>query len=238
VALLTLPPLPYIRLLVQCHPCPIWPPVLPLNLTYILIFFFTTVTRTPVLYRLVTIHVRDAAFIFISLVRKSIEFIQVRRSLWYFRIYSGLTFFVIFQNLFRSDVLCDISEFIQVRRSLWYFRIYSGPMFFVIFQNLFRSDVLCYISLETYFLRWGVVSPTPSSEAGGPPIVDSPRLLIHYIRNYPPYLESVSSIRNLRTRHAMVTTDPPNIEIITIVLLAANGGALCFIELEPTYMKT
>jgi hypothetical protein len=46
-------------------------------------------------------------------------------------------------------------------------------------------------------------------QAGGPPLVGCPQLLIQYIRSYPPYLEAVSSIRNLRTRHAMVTSDPP-----------------------------
>jgi hypothetical protein len=46
--------------------------------------------------------------------------------------------------------------------------------------------------------------------AGGPPLVGCPRLLIQYIRSYPPYLEVVSSICNLRTRHAMVTRDPHN----------------------------
>jgi hypothetical protein len=46
--------------------------------------------------------------------------------------------------------------------------------------------------------------------AGGPPLVGCPRLLIQYIRSYPPYLEGISSIRNLRTRHAVVTRDPPN----------------------------
>jgi hypothetical protein len=52
--------------------------------------------------------------------------------------------------------------------------------------------------------------PTANSQAGGPPLVDCPRLLIHYIRSCPPYLEAVSSIRNLRTRHAVVTRDPSN----------------------------
>jgi hypothetical protein len=58
------------------------------------------------------------------------------------------------------------------------------------------------------FLRWGVVSPTPNPQAGGPPLVGCPRLLIQYIRSYPPYLEAVSYIRNVRTRHAVVTRDP------------------------------
>jgi hypothetical protein len=45
---------------------------------------------------------------------------------------------------------------------------------------------------------------------GGPPTVGCPRLLIQYIRSYPPYLEAVSSIRNPRTRHVVVTVDPLN----------------------------
>jgi hypothetical protein len=47
-------------------------------------------------------------------------------------------------------------------------------------------------------LRWGVVSPPPNPQFGGPPPVGCARLLIQYIRSYPPYLEAVSSIRNLR----------------------------------------
>jgi hypothetical protein len=51
----------------------------------------------------------------------------------------------------------------------------------------------------------------PNLQAGGPPLVGCPRLLIQYICSYPPYLETVSSIHNHRTRHAVVTSDPPNI---------------------------
>jgi hypothetical protein len=36
------------------------------------------------------------------------------------------------------------------------------------------------------FSRWGVVSPSPKSQAGGPPLVGCPRLLIQYIRSYRP----------------------------------------------------
>jgi hypothetical protein len=60
------------------------------------------------------------------------------------------------------------------------------------------------------FLQWGVGSSTPNPQAGGPLLVGSPRLLMQYIYIYPPYLEAVSSIRNLRTRHAVVTRDPLN----------------------------
>jgi hypothetical protein len=65
------------------------------------------------------------------------------------------------------------------------------------------------IFVTSLFLRWGVVSPTPNPQAGGPLLVGCPRLLIEHIRSYPPYLEGVSSIRNLRTRHAVATRDPP-----------------------------
>jgi len=51
----------------------------------------------------------------------------------------------------------------------------------------------------------GVVRYSPNPEAGGPPLVDCPRVYIQYIGSYPPYLEAVSSIHNLRTRHVIVT---------------------------------
>jgi hypothetical protein len=70
------------------------------------------------------------------------------------------------------------------------------PRLFVTFCNMFL------------FLRWGVVSPSPNPQAGGPPLVGCPRLLIQYICSFPPYLEAFSSICNLRTRHAVVTRDP------------------------------
>jgi hypothetical protein len=53
-------------------------------------------------------------------------------------------------------------------------------------------------------LRWGVVRSLANPQAGGPPLAGCPRLPIEYIRRYPPYLEALSCIRNLRTRHAVV----------------------------------
>jgi hypothetical protein len=58
--------------------------------------------------------------------------------------------------------------------------------------------------------------PPLNPQAGGPPPVGCPRLLIYYIRSYPQYLEAVSSIRNLRTRHAVVTGDSLNMEQTSI----------------------
>jgi hypothetical protein len=49
------------------------------------------------------------------------------------------------------------------------------------------------------------VSPSPNLQAGGPHLVCSPRLCMQYIRSYSPYLEAVSSIRNPRTRHTVLT---------------------------------
>jgi hypothetical protein len=49
----------------------------------------------------------------------------------------------------------------------------------------------------------------PNPQAGGPSLVGCLRLLIQYIHSYPPYLEGIS-IRSLRTRHAVVISDPPN----------------------------
>jgi hypothetical protein len=59
----------------------------------------------------------------------------------------------------------------------------------------------------------------PNPQDGGPPLFCCPRVLIQYICSYPPYLEGVSSIRNLRTRHAVVTRDSPNLEQQIILLI-------------------
>jgi hypothetical protein len=44
-----------------------------------------------------------------------------------------------------------------------------------------------WIFLNMVFLWGGVVSASPNPQAGGPPFVGCPRLLIQYIRSYPPY---------------------------------------------------
>ena len=41
--------------------------------------------------------------------------------------------------------------------------------------------------LNNVFLRGGVVSTSPNPQAGGPPLVGCPRLLIQFIRSYSPY---------------------------------------------------
>ena len=36
-------------------------------------------------------------------------------------------------------------------------------------------------------IRDGLLAPRPTPQAGGPPLVGCPRLLIQFIRSYPPY---------------------------------------------------
>jgi hypothetical protein len=69
----------------------------------------------------------------------------------------------------------------------------------------YSSEALCNISQQPGLLLWRVVSPTPSRQDVGPPIVGYTRLFIQYVCCYPSNLETVSSIRNLRTRYAAVT---------------------------------
>ena len=45
----------------------------------------------------------------------------------------------------------------------------------------------CECFLTKFFLEGGVVSTAPNPQAGEPPLVGRPRLLIQFIRSYPPY---------------------------------------------------
>ena len=53
-------------------------------------------------------------------------------------------------------------------------------------------------------LQGGVVSTSPKPQAGGRPLVGCPRLLIQFLAA-TLLIGGRSSIRNLRTRHAVVT---------------------------------
>jgi len=44
-----------------------------------------------------------------------------------------------------------------------------------------------YVLQLRQFLRWGVVSTSHKHPAGGPTLIGCLRLLIQYIRSYPPY---------------------------------------------------
>jgi hypothetical protein len=81
-------------------------------------------------------------------------------------------------------------------------------------------------SVEHFVTAWfstGRVVSSPSNPQGEilPP-VGCPLLLIQYIRSYPPYLEAVFYICNLRTRHAVVTRDPLTMDVLTCLYQACN----------------
>jgi hypothetical protein len=50
------------------------------------------------------------------------------------------------------------------------------------------TSAYCLTVSQHMFLLGGVVSTSPKPQAGGPPLVGCPRLLIQYIRSYHPYL--------------------------------------------------
>jgi hypothetical protein len=50
-----------------------------------------------------------------------------------------------------------------------------------------RGSISSYGYFLTCFFTDGVVSTSPKTQAGGPPLFGCPRLLIQFIRNYPPY---------------------------------------------------
>jgi hypothetical protein len=67
-----------------------------------------------------------------------------------------------------------------------------------------RSPLSDLIASSSSLFFTAVVRPMMNHQAGRPSFVGCPRLLIRYIRRYPPYLVAVSSILNLRTRLAVV----------------------------------
>jgi hypothetical protein len=67
------------------------------------------------------------------------------------------------------------------------------------------SKVFVTFGNKLFFLWRGVVSPSTNHRGGGPPLVESPLLIVQYIRSYTTYVEAVSSIRNTMTRYAVVT---------------------------------
>jgi hypothetical protein len=92
--------------------------------------------------------------------------------------------------------------------------VFTRALHWSLFKESAQVRGFLWSFVTSLFLRWGVVSPTLNPQAGGPPLVGCPRLLIQYIRRY---LEGDSSIRNLRTRHVVVTRDPPNMALYSYV---------------------
>ena len=49
-----------------------------------------------------------------------------------------------------------------------------------------HSHPACECFLTKFFYREGLLAPRPNPQAGGPPLVGCPRLLIQFIRSYTP----------------------------------------------------
>jgi hypothetical protein len=90
---------------------------------------------------------------------------------------------------------------------------FRGPCTYFATSLIILAAVRTLNLTNIMFYGGGFLAPPPNPQAGGPPPVDCPLLFIQYIRSYPPYLEAVASIRNPRTRHAVVTRDPLNMDV-------------------------
>ena len=54
-------------------------------------------------------------------------------------------------------------------------------------RHLSLSRGFLFVSQHDTLLQWGVVSTSPNTQAGKPSLFGCPRLLIQYIRSYPPH---------------------------------------------------
>jgi hypothetical protein len=77
-----------------------------------------------------------------------------------------------------------------------------------IFPRIRPSPCVTFRHVQVFY-GVGLLALSHKPQPGEPPLVSCPRLLVQYIHSYPPYLEAVSSIRNLRTHHVVLTDDPP-----------------------------
>ena len=86
------------------------------------------------------------------------------------------------------------------------------------------------------FLRWGVVRTSPNPQAGRPPLVSCPRLLIQYIRNYPPYWRP---FLRPHTEDAPCSGDRYPFNTASCTAWPLKMGPMCFLETSVTnYQST
>lgn len=72
--------------------------------------------------------------------------------------------------------------------------------------NGFYEDISLIWKFSLYCLNFITkeISPSPNPQAGGLPAVGCQRLLIRSVTGHPPYVEIAFSIRNIKTRQAVV----------------------------------
>ena len=63
----------------------------------------------------------------------------------------------------------------------------SGGLFYLRIVLSLEETSRPWVFHNRFFSRGGVVSASPNPQAGGPPLVGCPRLLIQFIRSYPSY---------------------------------------------------
>jgi hypothetical protein len=87
------------------------------------------------------------------------------------------------------------------------------------------SRLFEHIRNKLIFYGEGLLAPRPTPKLEDHPLSAVRYCLFNIIRSYPPYLEGVSTLRNLRTPHAVVTRDPPNMAFISqhMKILASLG---------------
>ena len=91
-----------------------------------------------------------------------------------------------------DPVHAPTSHFLKIHLSWSYRRISPGTRHLFAFRN--------------YASFYGeLLAPRPTSKLENHPLSAVRELLIQYIRSYPAYWNARSSIRNLRTHHAVVT---------------------------------
>jgi hypothetical protein len=87
--------------------------------------------------------------------------------------------------------------------------------------------------LVTNIIKLWVASSTCNPKSGGLHLIGCLLLLNQYIRNYAPFLKAVTSIRNLRTRHDVVTMDPLN--MVTVLLTQLNDYHKWYLDVNISF---
>jgi hypothetical protein len=87
-------------------------------------------------------------------------------------------------------------------------------------------EALCKFPKQIYFYHEELLDLTWNTKAGGPPFISYWKLIFQYIRSSFLYLEVVSFIVNVSSRHAVVTRDPLN-SVLCLHILCLRYSENC-----------